>query len=68
MVRDKCDGAMSFCDGILECVGVFADDHHPPPTFTPPELPKKVHVRGTKHSNFKMPTFVIFYMIRFAAI
>ncbi|XP_023934696.1 calcium-activated potassium channel slowpoke isoform X10 [Bicyclus anynana] len=22
------------------------DDHHPPPTFTPPELPKKVHVRG----------------------
>ncbi|XP_072940156.1 calcium-activated potassium channel slowpoke isoform X10 [Epargyreus clarus] len=21
-------------------------DHHPPPTFTPPELPKKVHVRG----------------------
>ncbi|XP_045765900.1 calcium-activated potassium channel slowpoke isoform X36 [Maniola jurtina] len=23
-----------------------ANDHHPPPTFTPPELPKKVHVRG----------------------
>ncbi|XP_071651401.1 calcium-activated potassium channel slo isoform X20 [Temnothorax americanus] len=22
------------------------DDHHPPPTFTPPELPKMVHVRG----------------------
>ncbi|XP_054269104.1 calcium-activated potassium channel slowpoke-like isoform X5 [Macrosteles quadrilineatus] len=22
------------------------DDHHPPPTFTPPELPKKVHLRG----------------------
>ncbi|KAK7862263.1 hypothetical protein R5R35_008134 [Gryllus longicercus] len=22
------------------------DDHHPPPTFTPPELPKKVHIRG----------------------
>ncbi|KOC60593.1 Calcium-activated potassium channel slowpoke [Habropoda laboriosa] len=21
-------------------------DHHPPPTFTPPELPKMVHVRG----------------------
>ncbi|XP_039278330.1 calcium-activated potassium channel slowpoke isoform X9 [Nilaparvata lugens] len=21
-------------------------DHHPPPTFTPPELPKKVHLRG----------------------
>lgn len=25
---------------------VVTDDHHPPPTFTPPELPKKVHVRG----------------------
>ncbi|XP_050305673.1 calcium-activated potassium channel slowpoke [Anthonomus grandis grandis] len=24
----------------------LANDHHPPPTFTPPELPKKVHVRG----------------------
>ncbi|VVC98915.1 unnamed protein product [Leptidea sinapis] len=23
-----------------------ANEHHPPPTFTPPELPKKVHVRG----------------------
>ncbi|XP_025268264.1 calcium-activated potassium channel slowpoke isoform X9 [Camponotus floridanus] len=23
-----------------------ANDHHPPPTFTPPELPKMVHVRG----------------------
>ncbi|XP_037912345.1 calcium-activated potassium channel slowpoke isoform X34 [Hermetia illucens] len=22
------------------------DDHHPAPTFTPPELPKRVHVRG----------------------
>nr|XP_026492803.1 calcium-activated potassium channel slowpoke isoform X23 [Vanessa tameamea] len=26
-------------------VGADIDDHHPPPTFTPPELPKKVHVR-----------------------
>ncbi|XP_026321768.1 calcium-activated potassium channel slowpoke isoform X6 [Hyposmocoma kahamanoa] len=26
--------------------GFLDDDHHPPPTFTPPELPKKVHVRG----------------------
>ncbi|XP_033609647.1 calcium-activated potassium channel slowpoke isoform X3 [Cryptotermes secundus] len=25
---------------------LYANDHHPPPTFTPPELPKKVHVRG----------------------
>ncbi|XP_054269088.1 calcium-activated potassium channel slowpoke-like isoform X3 [Macrosteles quadrilineatus] len=24
----------------------YANDHHPPPTFTPPELPKKVHLRG----------------------
>ncbi|XP_059468927.1 calcium-activated potassium channel slowpoke isoform X6 [Neocloeon triangulifer] len=24
----------------------FSHDFHPPPTFTPPELPKKVHVRG----------------------
>uniref|UniRef100_A0A146M5Z5 BK channel n=6 Tax=Lygus hesperus TaxID=30085 RepID=A0A146M5Z5_LYGHE len=24
----------------------FIDDHHLAPTFTPPELPKKVHVRG----------------------
>ncbi|XP_049855945.1 calcium-activated potassium channel slowpoke isoform X2 [Schistocerca gregaria] len=23
-----------------------ANEHHPPPTFTPPELPKKVHIRG----------------------
>ncbi|XP_046963603.1 calcium-activated potassium channel slowpoke isoform X29 [Vanessa cardui] len=28
-------------------------DHHPPPTFTPPELPKKVHVRviNRNHRN-----------------
>ncbi|XP_076298509.1 calcium-activated potassium channel slo isoform X24 [Lasioglossum baleicum] len=25
----------------------YPNDHHPPPTFTPPELPKMVHVRGT---------------------
>ncbi|XP_046821779.1 calcium-activated potassium channel slowpoke isoform X13 [Vespa crabro] len=24
----------------------YPNDHHPPPTFTPPELPKMVHVRG----------------------
>lgn len=24
----------------------FADDHPAAPTFTPPELPKRVHVRG----------------------
>jgi hypothetical protein len=32
----------------LEKISVcnFPDDHHPAPTFTPPELPKRVHVRG----------------------
>ncbi|XP_051174193.1 calcium-activated potassium channel slowpoke isoform X12 [Leptopilina boulardi] len=29
-----------------------ANDHHPPPTFTPPELPKMVHVRAMRnHRN-----------------
>ncbi|XP_066150084.1 calcium-activated potassium channel slowpoke isoform X2 [Euwallacea fornicatus] len=33
-----------------------ANDHHPPPTFTPPELPKKVHVRGdmNRHDDLLM--------------
>ncbi|XP_076251009.1 calcium-activated potassium channel slo isoform X7 [Rhynchophorus ferrugineus] len=34
-------------------------DHHPPPTFTPPELPKKVHVRvahrNQNHRNSTIP-------------
>ncbi|XP_055321903.1 calcium-activated potassium channel slowpoke isoform X1 [Sitodiplosis mosellana] len=25
---------------------LFSNDHHPAPTFTPPELPKRLHVRG----------------------
>ncbi|KAK6644796.1 hypothetical protein RUM43_001069 [Polyplax serrata] len=29
----------------------FNNDHHPPPTYTPPELPKKVHVRGMVDRN-----------------
>ncbi|XP_045494343.1 calcium-activated potassium channel slowpoke isoform X5 [Colias croceus] len=29
-------------------LGADIDDHHPPPTFTPPELPKKVHLRGSE--------------------
>lgn len=37
----------------------FADDHHPPPTFTPPELPKKVHVRGTSQA----PSRVFFFFV-----
>ncbi|XP_055677169.1 calcium-activated potassium channel slowpoke isoform X3 [Lutzomyia longipalpis] len=28
------------------CHTFIDDDHHPAPTFTPPELPKRVHVRG----------------------
>uniref|UniRef100_A0A8D8HV94 Calcium-activated potassium channel slowpoke n=1 Tax=Culex pipiens TaxID=7175 RepID=A0A8D8HV94_CULPI len=27
-------------------IGDLDDGHHPAPTFTPPELPKRVHVRG----------------------
>lgn len=30
----------------------FSDDHHPAPTFTPPELPKRVHVRGITAGKF----------------
>lgn len=29
----------------------LTDDFHPPPTFTPPELPKRVHVRGSVTGN-----------------
>ncbi|XP_051174223.1 calcium-activated potassium channel slowpoke isoform X40 [Leptopilina boulardi] len=32
--------------GNSTCHRYLDDDHHPPPTFTPPELPKMVHVRG----------------------
>ncbi|XP_055321914.1 calcium-activated potassium channel slowpoke isoform X11 [Sitodiplosis mosellana] len=28
------------------CHTYIDDDHHPAPTFTPPELPKRLHVRG----------------------
>ncbi|KAH0999127.1 hypothetical protein HUJ04_005304, partial [Dendroctonus ponderosae] len=39
----------------LQLVGQ-TNDHHPPPTFTPPELPKKVHVRGdlNRHDDLLM--------------
>ncbi|XP_045467538.1 calcium-activated potassium channel slowpoke [Harmonia axyridis] len=32
----------------------YSNDHQPPPTFTPPELPKKVHLRGdiNRHEDF----------------
>ena len=33
----------------------FPDDHPAAPTFTPPELPKRVHVRGaTGNETFHM--------------
>nr|XP_026492795.1 calcium-activated potassium channel slowpoke isoform X15 [Vanessa tameamea] len=43
----KCKNLATFRKGVraVQMVG-RANDHHPPPTFTPPELPKKVHVRG----------------------
>nr|XP_026492800.1 calcium-activated potassium channel slowpoke isoform X20 [Vanessa tameamea] len=42
----KCKNLATFRKGVraVQMVG-RANDHHPPPTFTPPELPKKVHVR-----------------------
>ncbi|KAB0801936.1 hypothetical protein PPYR_04122 [Photinus pyralis] len=52
----KCKNLATFRKGVrtVQMVGrasedftnLFPNDHHPPPTFTPPELPKKVHVRG----------------------
>lgn len=33
------------------CYVNLSDDHHPAPTFTPPELPKRVHVRGINAGN-----------------
>ncbi|KAK7862265.1 hypothetical protein R5R35_008134 [Gryllus longicercus] len=43
----KCKNLATFRKGVraVQMVG-RANDHHPPPTFTPPELPKKVHIRG----------------------
>ncbi|XP_037912358.1 calcium-activated potassium channel slowpoke isoform X46 [Hermetia illucens] len=50
----KCKNLATFRKGVraVQLVGrasddyIFANDHHPAPTFTPPELPKRVHVRG----------------------
>ncbi|XP_055677168.1 calcium-activated potassium channel slowpoke isoform X2 [Lutzomyia longipalpis] len=43
----KCKNLATFRKGVraVQMVG-RANDHHPAPTFTPPELPKRVHVRG----------------------
>ncbi|XP_045494342.1 calcium-activated potassium channel slowpoke isoform X4 [Colias croceus] len=45
----KCKNLATFRKGVraVQMVG-RANDHHPPPTFTPPELPKKVHLRGSE--------------------
>uniref|UniRef100_A0A336MTW9 CSON005103 protein n=1 Tax=Culicoides sonorensis TaxID=179676 RepID=A0A336MTW9_CULSO len=32
--------------GLNSACHTYIDDDHPAPTFTPPELPKRVHVRG----------------------
>ncbi|KYN07932.1 Calcium-activated potassium channel slowpoke [Cyphomyrmex costatus] len=51
----KCKNLATFRKGVraVQMVGRASTyppcvdyDHHPPPTFTPPELPKMVHVRG----------------------
>uniref|UniRef100_A0ABD2W5R5 BK channel n=1 Tax=Trichogramma kaykai TaxID=54128 RepID=A0ABD2W5R5_9HYME len=50
----KCKNLATFRKGVraVQMVGrasddfSYSNDHHPPPTFTPPELPKMVHVRG----------------------
>ncbi|XP_014605575.1 PREDICTED: calcium-activated potassium channel slowpoke isoform X45 [Polistes canadensis] len=50
----KCKNLATFRKGVraVQMVGrasedySYPNDHHPPPTFTPPELPKMVHLRG----------------------
>ncbi|CAB3363614.1 Hypothetical predicted protein [Cloeon dipterum] len=50
----KCKNLATFRKGVraIQLFGRASEDYsyendfHPPPTFTPPELPKKVHVRG----------------------
>ncbi|XP_058117600.1 calcium-activated potassium channel slowpoke isoform X4 [Anopheles ziemanni] len=48
----KCKNLATFRKGVraIQIVGRAStydyDGHHPAPTFTPPELPKRVHVRG----------------------
>ncbi|XP_061502232.1 calcium-activated potassium channel slowpoke isoform X40 [Anopheles gambiae] len=44
----KCKNLATFRKGVraIQIVGRANDGHHPAPTFTPPELPKRVHVRG----------------------
>ncbi|XP_015189857.1 PREDICTED: calcium-activated potassium channel slowpoke isoform X6 [Polistes dominula] len=48
--RDLDVGMMMMQTGMVKGNTAYSsyldDDHHPPPTFTPPELPKMVHLRG----------------------
>ncbi|KAH8358545.1 hypothetical protein KR093_000832 [Drosophila rubida] len=37
--------------GITSVMNTMEDEHHPAPTFTPPDLPKRVHVRGSVSGN-----------------
>uniref|UniRef100_A0A1B6IGG2 BK channel n=1 Tax=Homalodisca liturata TaxID=320908 RepID=A0A1B6IGG2_9HEMI len=57
----KCKNLATFRKGVraLQLVG-RANDHHPPPTFTPPELPKKVHLRVVANRNLRnTPTAMV---------
>lgn len=53
----------------------LSDDHHPAPTFTPPELPKRVHVRGVTAGKTKTKTIMFasffrcfFFFLRFSLL
>ncbi|XP_017478343.1 PREDICTED: calcium-activated potassium channel slowpoke-like [Rhagoletis zephyria] len=48
----KCKNLATFRKGVraVQMVG-RANEFHPAPTFTPPELPKRVHVRGSVTGN-----------------
>lgn len=41
----------------------FTDDHPAAPTFTPPELPKRVHVRGATGNQFCDNSFFVSCLI-----
>ncbi|CAG9823818.1 unnamed protein product [Phaedon cochleariae] len=58
----KCKNLTTFRKGVkaIQLIGK-PNDHHPPPTFTPPELPKKDHIRVVNrnqqnHRNSTVPT------------
>ncbi|XP_061502218.1 calcium-activated potassium channel slowpoke isoform X27 [Anopheles gambiae] len=47
MVKQGLNSAChTYIDGTIPNIQGKYDGHHPAPTFTPPELPKRVHVRG----------------------